>query len=154
MGKGEIAHYEQFFLFPQCFLSSWRIVCHFHQIWNCSLQTLSFSLEESKICCLERVKSSCLVVLGFNATLGAKVISWWSVMHMCSLAFSHQYLYNFPFQSHQLLFSHASAEVRGENTPERKFSSTGDQTQNHQVMSLTCSPLSSPARAGIRVKCG
>ena len=33
------------------------------------------------------------------------------------------------FQSHRLLFSHASAEVRGENTPERKFASTGDQTQ-------------------------
>ena len=29
------------------------------------------------------------------------------------------------FQSHRLLFLHASAEVRGENTPERKFASTG-----------------------------
>ena len=29
------------------------------------------------------------------------------------------------FQSHQLLFSHASAEVRGKNTPKRKFASTG-----------------------------
>ena len=28
------------------------------------------------------------------------------------------------FQSHQLLFSHASG-VKGENTPERKFASTG-----------------------------
>ena len=25
------------------------------------------------------------------------------------------------FHSHQILFSHASSEVRGENTPERKF---------------------------------
>ena len=32
-----------------------------------------------------------LVVLGFNATLTAKVISWRSVKHMCFLAFSHQY---------------------------------------------------------------
>ena len=32
-----------------------------------------------------------LVVLGFNATLTAKVISWQSVTHMCFLAFSHQY---------------------------------------------------------------
>ena len=32
-----------------------------------------------------------LVVLGFNATLTAKVISWPSVMHMCFLAFLHQY---------------------------------------------------------------
>ena len=30
-----------------------------------------------------------LVVLGFNATLTANVISWWSVTHMCFLAFSH-----------------------------------------------------------------
>ena len=46
------------------------------------------------------------------------------------------------FQSHRLLFSHASAEVRGENTPERKLASTEDQTHNHQVMSPTRSPLS------------
>ena len=32
-----------------------------------------------------------LAVLGFNATLTAKVISWRSVTHMCFLAFSHQY---------------------------------------------------------------
>ena len=29
------------------------------------------------------------------------------------------------FQTHQLLFSHASAEVRGENMSERQFASTG-----------------------------
>ena len=48
------------------------------------------------------------------------------------------------FQSHRLLFSHASAEVRGENMPERKVASTWDQTHNHQVMSPTRSPLSHP----------
>ena len=31
------------------------------------------------------------VVLGFNATLTAKVISWQSVTQMCFLSFSHQY---------------------------------------------------------------
>ena len=36
------------------------------------------------------------------------------------------------FQSHRLLFSHASAEMTGENTPERKFASAGDRTHNHQ----------------------
>ena len=36
------------------------------------------------------------------------------------------------FQSHRLLFSHALAEVRGENTPERKFASTGYRSHNHQ----------------------
>ena len=63
---------------------------------------------------------------------------------MCFLAFLHQYLHIFSFQSHQLLFSHASAKVRGENTPERKVASTGDRTHNHQVMSPTRSPLSQP----------
>ena len=33
-------------------------------------------------------------------------------------------LTQFSFLSHQLLFSHASAEVRGENSPERNFAST------------------------------
>ena len=51
------------------------------------------------------------------------------------------------FQSHQLLFSHALAEVRGKNTAERKVASTGDRTHNHQVMSPTRSPLSQPGRA-------
>ena len=63
---------------------------------------------------------------------------------MCFLAFSHQYQHNFSSQSHRLLFSHASAEVRGENTPERKGASTRDQAHNHEVMSPTCSPLSQP----------
>ena len=47
----------------------------------------------------------------------------------------------------QLLFSHGSAEVRGENTPERKVASTMDQTHNHQILSPTCSPLSHPGGA-------
>ena len=69
---------------------------------------------------------------GFNSILTAMVISWRSVTHM----------YNFSFQSHQLLFSHASAEVRGKNMPERKVASTGDRTHNHQIMNPTRSPLS------------
>ena len=36
-----------------------------------------------------------LVVLGFNATLTSKIISWRSLTHMCFLAFSHQYQHNF-----------------------------------------------------------
>ena len=32
MGKGEIARYEQFLLFPQCFLPVWRAFCHFHEM--------------------------------------------------------------------------------------------------------------------------
>ena len=41
MGKGEIPRIEQFLLFPQCFLTIRRTSCHFHQIRNCRLQTLS-----------------------------------------------------------------------------------------------------------------
>ena len=32
VGKGEIAHNEQFLLFPQCFPPIWRTFCYFHQI--------------------------------------------------------------------------------------------------------------------------
>ena len=53
-------------------------------------------------------------------------------------------------QSHRLLFSHASAEVRGEGTPERKVALTGDRTHNHQVMSPTRSPLSHPGGAFVK----
>ena len=56
----------------------------------------------------------------------------------------------FSFQSHRLLFSHASAEVRGQNTSERKFASTGDRTQNHHVMSPTRSLQSQPGGAEIQ----
>ena len=91
-----------------------------------------------------------LVVLELNATLTAKVISCRSVTHLCFLAFLHQYLHNIYFQSHRLLFSHASAEVRGEITPYRKVASTGDRTHNHQVMSPTRSPLSHPGGAKIK----
>ena len=38
--KGEIAHNKLFLLFPQCFLPTWKIFCHFHQIQNCCLQLL------------------------------------------------------------------------------------------------------------------
>ena len=56
------------------------------------------------------------------------------------------------FQSHRLLFSHASAEVRGENTPERKVASTWDRTHNHQVMSPTRSPLSHPGGSQFQIR--
>ena len=51
------------------------------------------------------------------------------------------------FQSHQLPFLHASAEVRGEKSPERKFASTGDGTHKQQVMNPTRSPRSYPGGA-------
>ena len=78
-----------------------------------------------------------LVVLEFNATSIAKV----GDAHVFPgfLTLVHTQL---SFESNRLLFSHASAEVRGKNTPERKFVSTGYRTHNHQVMSPTRSPVS------------
>ena len=83
-----------------------------------------------------------LVVLRFNAIVTAKVISWWSEFP----GFLIPVLTQISFQGHRLLFSYTSAEVRGENLPERNFASTGSRTQNYQVMSLTRSPLSHPGR--------
>ena len=54
VGKEEIARNEQFLLFPQCFLPCWRTFCHFHQIRNCHLQTLSV-WKSLKFVVLERV---------------------------------------------------------------------------------------------------
>ena len=50
VAKGEIARKEQFILFPKCFLLFWRNLRHVHRLKIAS----SFSLEESKICCLEK----------------------------------------------------------------------------------------------------
>ena len=36
-----MARYEQFLLFPQCFLPFWRTLSQFYKIQNCRLQTLS-----------------------------------------------------------------------------------------------------------------
>ena len=47
VGKGEIAHNEQFLLFPQGFLPFWRTFFHF--LSNLKLSSAnSFNLEESK----------------------------------------------------------------------------------------------------------
>ena len=56
------------------------------------------------------------------------------------------------FKNHQLLFSHASAEVRGENMRERKSASTGYRIHNHQIMSSTHSPQGHPDEAKPRRK--
>ena len=61
-GKGEIAHNEQFLLFPQCFLSIWRTFCHFHQTKNCRLQSLSV-WKSLKVVVWERVKVLNLIPL-------------------------------------------------------------------------------------------
>ena len=55
VGKGEIARYEQFLLFPQCFQSVWRTFCHCRKVQNCRLQTLSI-WKSLKFVVWERVK--------------------------------------------------------------------------------------------------
>ena len=41
VGKGEIACYKQFLLFPQFFQPIWKTFCHFHYLLNCRLQAFS-----------------------------------------------------------------------------------------------------------------
>ena len=53
-GKGEIACYEQFLLFLQCFLTFWRTFCHFIKFKNYHLQTISI-WKGPKCFVLERV---------------------------------------------------------------------------------------------------
>ena len=83
-----------------------------------------------------------LVVLRSYGTLKVKVISWLSVFP----AFLTPVLRQISFQSHWLLFSHASAEVRGENMKERNFASTRSRTHNHRVMSLDTLTTEPPGR--------
>ena len=61
--------------------------------------------------------------------------------------FLTQVLTQISFEGHRILFSHASAEVRGENRSERNFASTGSRTHNHQVTSPTRSPVTHPGGA-------
>ena len=55
VGKGEIARSEQFLVFPQYFLSFRTTFCHFHQLYNCRLQSLSIR-KSLKFVAWERVK--------------------------------------------------------------------------------------------------
>ena len=51
VGKGEIAHNEQFLLYPQCFL----IYLENFRLFSLNLRLSSadcFNLDQSKICCL------------------------------------------------------------------------------------------------------
>ena len=93
VGKGEIARYEQFLHFPQCFHKAcfpeaskgvivWEWVKPMYNV---------YSVEWSVNTKQEHSYVGWLVVLGFNATLTAKVISWRSVTHRCFLAVPHQY---------------------------------------------------------------
>ena len=60
MGKEEIAPYEQFLLFPLCFLPIWRTFCHLHQNLK-SLSTNSFDLKSLIFAVWERLNTVALV---------------------------------------------------------------------------------------------
>ena len=49
MGKGDIAHYKQFLLFPQCFLPNQIIVSPFVHFFDI-ISLFAPELEEPKIC--------------------------------------------------------------------------------------------------------
>ena len=105
----------------------------------------SIALERDKNFSLHFLSHN-LGYIGVNATLTAKVISWQSVTHMCFPGFFTPVLTQIFFPKPPTTF-HTSAEVRGENTSERKVATTGNRTYNHQVMTPTRSPLSHPGGA-------
>ena len=85
-GKEEIARYEQFLLFPQCF----QKVCVF--VFE-ALNEYLWSKGLNRIFPTSDIQKWFLVgwlYWGFNGSFTAKVISRRSVTHMCFLAFLHQ----------------------------------------------------------------
>ena len=105
------------------------------------MSNFSFSHSVFKILVQQTRKNQGLFGKGLNATLTAEVMGVGDAYVFPG--FLTPVLTQFAFQSHRLIFSHAS-EVSGENTPERNSASTGDQTHNQQVKSQTRSPLSDP----------
>ena len=51
VGKGEIAHNEQFLLFPHCFLTFWKTFRYGYQVSNFHLQTLSIRKSKKSVVC-------------------------------------------------------------------------------------------------------
>ena len=108
-----------------------------HHVLHCFLtEYLFYSNNETclyKSILREKDLVGWLVVLEFNATLTVRVISWWSVTHIVFPGFLTPVLTQLSFQSYRLLFSNASAELRGKNTLERKFASTSHWTNRSWV---------------------
>ena len=75
VGKGEIAHNEQFLLFPQCFLPVWITFCRFRQIWNCRLQTPS-SWKSINFVVWEKVKLQILTLTELQFCLRVIFRQW------------------------------------------------------------------------------
>ena len=78
-----------------------------------------------------------LVVLGFNAALTAKVISWRSETHIYFPGFLTPVLTQPFLPKPPTTFPTCFCRGERRNAPERKVASAGGRTHNHQVMSPT-----------------
>ena len=85
----------QFLLFLQVFNRLVLLTCKnqglFGKWLTLSQTSPDFDVSAVQVFWKHYGRKSWLIVLGFNTTLTAKVISWRSVTHLCFLAFSHQY---------------------------------------------------------------
>ena len=88
-----------------------------------------------------------LVVLGFNATLTAKVILWRLVMHMCFLVFLTPVLTQLFFSKPPTTFLTWFCRSERRKCAGKKVRLNRDRTHNQQVVSPTRSPLSHPGKA-------
>ena len=86
VGKGEIARFEQFLLFPQCFQLFWENFCYFHFIQNCRLQT--FVVWKSLKFVQGRILTDTIFYETFREVVGLKVIRP-SLNHFCNPSDAH-----------------------------------------------------------------
>ena len=84
VGKREISRNEQFLLFTQCFLPVWRTFCHFHQILNCCMQSLSV-WKSLKFVVWERVKQTFLCTLKITYRSVRAILLYRHLQQYCSL---------------------------------------------------------------------
>ena len=95
-----------------------------------------------------------LVVMGFNATLTAKVISWQSVTHAFP-GFLTPVLTQLFFPKPPITFLTCFCRVARRIYAGKKSRLNRGSNSHHQVTSPTCSPMSHPGGAKIHVySCG
>ena len=160
MGKGEIAHYKQFLLFPvfskdmyrrniknkglfgkgKSFLYTERQKnpTDFWYLWNTDDTFRLFKRTLTSINMENLLWNQMNQQFGYHSFVDVCRFAMWKWIHFTYVKKFYILCINlcvsfvFPgfltpvltlisFQSHQLLFSHALVEVRGENTPERNF---------------------------------
>ena len=133
VGKGEIACNVQFLLFSQCFLPIWTTICHFPQIRNCRLQTLSV-WKSLKFVVWERVNSVWLqflevFILSFGVDQRTYSCFHGVIFYQFSARYSSKAIAAFPHNDRQ-----NSGQQRGRNefcrndyykSPERNLPNMG-----------------------------